>query len=151
MSEAVALAKALRDVGIDMIDVSSGGIAGSSNMPMVPRIPAYQASFSGRIRRQANVGTIAVGGITEAQQAEDILQSGDSDMIAMARELMWNSDWPAHAAYVLGLDDPYSYLPDGYAHRRQREAQKKMKINQDKALIEKSLDYFMDDEEPSSQ
>ena len=76
----------------------------------------------------------------------------DSDMIAMARELMWNSDWPAHAAYVLGLDDPYSYLPDGYAHRlRQREEQKKMKINQDKALIEKSLRYFMDDEEPSSQ
>ena len=152
LSEAVALAKALRDVGIDMIDVSSGGIAGSSNMPMVPRIPAYQASFSGRIRRQANVGTIAVGGITEAQQAEDILQSGDSDMIAMARELMWNSDWPAHAAYVLGLDDPYSYLPDGYAHRlRQREEQKKMKINQDRTLIEKSLRYFMDDEEPLSQ
>ena len=150
LSEAVALAKALRDVGIDMIDVSSGGISGLSNMPMVPRIPAYQASFSGRIRRQANVGTIAVGGITEAQQAEDILQSGDSDMIAMARELMWNSDWPAHAAYVLGLDDPFSYLPDGYAHRlRQREEQKKMKINQDKALIEKSLRYFMDDEAPS--
>ena len=119
---------------------------------MVPRIPAYQASFSGRIRRQANVGTIAVGGITEAQQAEDILQSGDSDMIALARELMWNSDWPAHAAYVLGLDDPFSYLPDGYAHRlRQREAQKKMKINQDEALIEKSLRYFMDDEAPSPQ
>ena len=152
LSEAVALAKALRDVGIDMIDVSSGGIAGSSNMPMVPRIPAYQASFSGRIRRQANVGTIAVGGITEAQQAEDIFETGDSDMIAMARQLMWNSDWPAHAAYVLGLDDPYSYLPDGYAHRlRQREEQKKMKINQDKALIEKSLRYFMDDEAPSSQ
>ena len=47
MSEAVALAKALRDVGIDMIDVSSGGIAGSSNMPMVPRIPAYQPAFLG--------------------------------------------------------------------------------------------------------
>ena len=84
-----------------------------------PTKPAFLAD-----RRQANVGTIAVGGITEAQQAEDILQSGDSDMIAMARELMW-TDWK-HAAYVLGLDDPYSYLPDGYAYRlRQREEQRK--------------------------
>ena len=119
---------------------------------MVPRIPAYQASFSGRIRRQANIDTIAVGGITEAKQAEDILQSGDADMIAMARELMWNSDWPAHAADILGLDDPFSYLPDGYAHRlRQREEQKKMKINQDRELIEKSLRYFMDYETPPSK
>ncbi len=145
LADSISLAAALRDVGIEMVDVSSGGITGSSGMPMVPRIPAYQASFSGLIRNKANISTIAVGGITKPQQAEDILKSGDADMIAMARELLWNADWPAHAAQSLGLDDPFSYLPAGYAHRlRQRESQKQMKINQDVKLIEKNLSFFLD-------
>ena len=145
LADSISLATALRDVGIEMVDVSSGGITGSSGMPMVPRIPAYQASFSGLIRNKANISTIAVGGITKPQQAEDILQSGDADMIAMARELLWNADWPAHAAQSLGLDDPFSYLPTGYAHRlRQRESQKQMNINQDAALIEKNFNFFLD-------
>ena len=145
LADSISLAATLREVGIDMIDVSSGGITGSSNMPMVPRIPAYQARFASRIRHQANIGTIAVGGITTPQQAEDILRSGKADMIAMARELLWNADWPAHAAQSLGLDDPFSYLPTGYAHRlRQRESQKQMNINQDAKLIEKNLNFFLD-------
>ena len=143
LADSISLAATLREVGIDMIDVSSGGITGSGNMPMVPRIPAYQARFASRIRHQANIGTIAVGGITTPQQAEDILRSGKADMIAMARELLWNADWPAHAAQSLGLDDPFSYLPTGYAHRlRQRESQKQMNINQDAALIEKNFNFF---------
>ena len=145
LADSISLAATLRKVGIDMIDVSSGGITGSSNMPMVPRIPAYQARFASRIRHQANIGTIAVGGITTPQQAEDILRSGKADMIAMARELLWNADWPAHAAQSLGLDDPFSYLPTGYAHRlRQRESQKQMNINQDAKLIEKNFNFFLD-------
>ena len=144
LADSISLAATLREVGIDMIDVSSGGITGSSNMPMVPRIPAYQARFASRIRHQANIGTIAVGGITTPQQAEDILRSGKADMIAMARELLWNADWPAHAAQSLGLDDPFSYLPTGYAHRlRQRESQKQMSINQDAKLIEKNFNFFL--------
>jgi 2,4-dienoyl-CoA reductase-like NADH-dependent reductase (Old Yellow Enzyme family) len=146
LPDSIALAKALRAVDIDVVDVSSGGVTGSSDMPMVPRIPAYQASFSGRIRQEASIKTIAVGGITTAKQAEDILQAGDADIIAMARELLWNADWPAHAAEALGVDDPFSYLPTGYAHRlRLREAQKTMDINQDQNLIAKSLRYFLDD------
>jgi len=145
LADSISLAATLREVGIDMIDVSSGGITGSSNMPMVPRIPAYQARFASRIRHQANIDTIAVGGITTPQQAEDILRSGKADMIAMARELLWNADWPAHAAQSLGLDDPFSYLPTGYAHRlRQRESQKQMNINQDAKLIEKNFNFFLD-------
>ena len=74
------------------------------------------------------------------------MQAGDADIIAMARELLWNADWPAHAAEALGVDDPFSYLPTGYAHRlRLREAQKTMDINQDQDLIAKSLRYFLDD------
>ena len=90
--------------------------------------------------------TVGVGGITTANQAEGTSQVGDADIIAMARELLWNADWPAHAAEALGVDDPFSYLPTGYAHRlRLREAQKTMDINQDQDLIAKSLRYFLDD------
>ena len=144
LGESIALAAALKEVDIDMIDVSSGGVMGDSDMPMVPRLPAYQVEFSKRIRHQAGVKTVAVGGITKAQQAEDILQAGEADMVALARELLWNADWPSHAAKALGLEDPFAYLPDGYAHRlRLRENQKEMKINQDPELIATSLGYFL--------
>ena len=69
LTDSIALAKTLRAVDIDVVDVSSGGVTGSSDMPMVPRIPAYQASFSGRIRYKAKIKTVAVGGITTAKQA----------------------------------------------------------------------------------
>ena len=151
LGESIALAKALKMVDIDVIDVSSGGVMGNSAMPMLPRLPAYQVEFSSRIRQQAKIKTVAVGGITKAQQAEDILQTGGADMVALARELLWNADWPSHAAKTLGLDDPFAYLPEGYAHRlRMRENQKEMKINQDPELIKASLAYFLNDEATSS-
>ena len=75
-----------------------------------------------------------------------LFRSGHADMVAMARELLWNADWPSHAARDLGLADPFAYLPEGYAHRlRLRENQKEMKINQDPELIKASLKYFLDD------
>jgi len=97
----------------------------------VPRVPGFQVGFSERIRKGADVPTIAVGGITEARQAEDILQAGQADLVALARELLWHADWPAHAAHALGVDDPYGVMPEEYAVRlRQREVQKTMPINQ---------------------
>jgi len=131
LDDSVVLAKELKARGVDLIDVSSGGISGDSEMPPVPRIPGYQVGFSERIRRDADIATIAVGGITEARQAEDILQAGQADLVAMARELLWHADWPVHAAHELGIDDPFAFMPEEYAHRlRQREAQKTMPINQ---------------------
>ena len=91
--------------------------------------------------------TIAVGGITEAAQAEKILQDGDADMVALARELLWNADWPAHAAQALGLEDPFGVQPHEYAFRlRQREAQKSMEINQGGTETSTALAYFLGDE-----
>jgi len=124
---------------------------GDSEMPMVPRIPAYQVEFSKRIRSAVGIKTVAVGGITKPKQAEDILQAGDADLIALARELLWNADWPSHSAKVLGLEDPFAYLPEGYAHRlRLRESQKEMMINQDKTEITKSLSYFLSNADASA-
>jgi 2,4-dienoyl-CoA reductase-like NADH-dependent reductase (Old Yellow Enzyme family) len=144
LDHSVLLSKALKERDIDLVDVSSGGITGDTDMPLVPRVPAYQAAFSQRIREEAGIMTIAVGGVTKAQQAEDILQSGQADLVALARELLWNADWPAHAAKELGVEDPFGYMPHEYAFRlRQREAQKHMDINQGGAETQKALDYFL--------
>jgi 2,4-dienoyl-CoA reductase-like NADH-dependent reductase (Old Yellow Enzyme family) len=148
LDHSVLLSQALKERDIDLIDVSSGGISGKTDMPKIPRIPAYQAAFASRIREQADIMTIAVGGITEAAQAERILQDGDADMVALARELLWNADWPAHAAQALGIKDPFGVQPHEYAFRlRQREAQKLMEINQGGAKTAAALAYFLDDEQ----
>lgn len=131
LDDTVALSIELKNRDIDLVDCSSGGISGDSEMPMVPRIEQFQAGFAERVRREADIMTIAVGGITEAQQAEDILQSGRADLVALAREFLWNADWAAHAAKTLGATDPYGQMPHEYAYRlRQREKQKEMPINQ---------------------
>ena len=130
IEDSICFARALKDEGVDMIDCSSGGIVGSASMSTVPRLPAFQVPFSERVRNEAGIGTMAVGLITEAQQAEAILRKGQADLIAIARELMWYADWPAHAAKALGLDD-HRFMPERYAHRlRLRDAQAAMPINQ---------------------
>lgn len=131
LEDTVELSKALKDRDIDLIDCSSGGITGDSDMPMVPRVPGYQVGFAERVKREVDIMTIAVGGITQAQQAEDILQAGQADLVAIAREFLWHADWTAHAADDLGVEDPFGQMPHEYAYRlRQREAAKTMPINQ---------------------
>jgi 2,4-dienoyl-CoA reductase-like NADH-dependent reductase (Old Yellow Enzyme family) len=131
LEDTVALACELKARGVDLVDCSSGGIIGDTAMPMVPRIPAFQARFAAEVRKRADILTIAVGGITEPQEAEQILQSGRADLVALAREFIWNADWAAHAAQTLGVPDPHGQMPHEYAYRlRQREQQKQMPINQ---------------------
>jgi len=131
LEHSISMAKALKVRDIDYVDCSSGGIGGPSDMPLVPRVPGYQVGFAERIRREADIPTIAVGLITDAHQAEKILQNGQADLIALARELLWHADWPAHAAEELGIDDPQGLMPHEYAYRlRQRERAKDMLINQ---------------------
>ena len=82
---------------------------------MVPRVPGYHVPFAERIRREAGIATMAVGLITQAAQAEAYLAEGRCDLVALARELLWNPNWPAHAAKELGLADPLALLPETYA------------------------------------
>ncbi len=130
IEDSICFARALKDEGVDIIDCSSGGIVGSASMSTVPRLPAFQVPFSERVKKEAGIGTMAVGLITEAEQAEAILRKGQADLIAIARELMWYADWPAHAAKTLGLED-HRFMPERYAHRlRLRDTQARMPINQ---------------------
>lgn len=130
IEDSIALGRALKDCGVDIVDCSAGGIVGSASKARLPRLPGFNVPFSQRIREEAGVPTMAVGLITEAAQAERILQRGQADLIAMARELMWYADWPAHAARELGITD-HRYMPEGYAHRLQlRDRQATMAGNQ---------------------
>lgn len=126
MDGSLALAKELKARDIDVIDCSSGGVFGDSPLPSVPRIPGYQVPYAEIIHREVGIPTMAVGGITEPLQAENILQRGDVELIAMARELMWESNWPVHAAKALGMPDFLDLFPQGYGDRlRGRERERK--------------------------
>ena len=94
VDECVEFSRWLKDEGVDLIDCSSGG--NSATQTLTP-FPGYQVPFSARIRSEAEVTTGAVGLITEAAQAEKILEGGEADVILLARELLRNPYWPIHA------------------------------------------------------
>lgn len=115
MDDTVTLARSLKARGVDVVTCSSGGINGPLNMAIVPRAPGYQVPYAARVRREAGMMTCAVGLITEAQQAEDVLQQGQADLVALAREFLYNPNWPVHAARQLGVADHLDLLPPAYA------------------------------------
>ncbi len=115
VDDTVALARAAKERGVDVVTTSSGGINGPGTATLVPRYPGYHVPYSDRVRREVGVKTVAVGLITEARHAEDILQQGQADLIALARELLWNPNWSVHAARELGVDNYLDLLPRGYS------------------------------------
>lgn len=115
LEDTVLLAGELKARGVDVIDCSSGGIEGPLTLAVVPRVPGYHVPFAERIRRDTGIATMAVGLITKAAQAEAYLAKGRCDLVALARELMWNPNWPVHAAQELRVADPLALLPETYA------------------------------------
>lgn len=99
ISESIQLAAILRDMGVDIIDVSSGGVASQAQ---IPTGPGYQTDFAKRIRHEAGMLTAAVGLITSPDQADHIVRTGQADLVLLGRELLRNPFWPAHAAHKLG-------------------------------------------------
>jgi 2,4-dienoyl-CoA reductase-like NADH-dependent reductase (Old Yellow Enzyme family) len=97
--QTVELAKALEALGCSAIHVSSGGVSPHQQIDIKP---GYQVHFADQIRKAVTMPVIAVGLITEARQAEDILQAGQADAIALARAMLYNPRWPWHAAAELG-------------------------------------------------
>lgn len=97
--ETVQLAVLLKELGVDVMDCSSGGMVPYQEIPVGP---GYQVPFAERIRKEAGIMTSAIGIITDAVQAETILASGQADLVGMARELLRDPYFPLHAADVLG-------------------------------------------------
>jgi 2,4-dienoyl-CoA reductase-like NADH-dependent reductase (Old Yellow Enzyme family) len=112
LEQSVELVRQLKPLGVDFIDCSSGGNAAQAKIPVGP---GYQAPFAERIRRDAGILTGAVGLITEAQQAEQIVSSGQADAVLLARELLRDPYFPMRAAHSLGQDItwPAQYLRAG--------------------------------------
>ena len=109
IDECVELARWLKADGVDLIDCSSGGTAAHAKIPLGP---GYQVPFAARIRRETGIATGAVGMITTAQQAQEILDRGDADLIIMAREFLRDPYFPRRAAQELGvaIKPPEQYL-----------------------------------------
>lgn len=103
IDDSVALAKRLATAGVDLIDASS-----AANIPKapIPVGPGYQVPLAAAIRQQALIATAAVGLITSAVQAEEILESGAADLIFFGRELLRNPYFPMQAAQALGVEFP---------------------------------------------
>jgi 2,4-dienoyl-CoA reductase-like NADH-dependent reductase (Old Yellow Enzyme family) len=113
VDDSVRLAALLRDNGVDLVDVSSGGNAADAKITVGP---GYQVEFARRIRSDAGIATGAVGMITEPKQAEEVLASGSADVVLLARALLRDPHWALRAAYELGVpvgdgvDWPPQYL-----------------------------------------
>lgn len=101
IEESVALANELQTLGVDLLDVSSGG-----NVSAAPIVvgPGYQVHFAQAVKSGSTIVTSAVGMITDAHQANEIVESGKSDIVMMAREFLRDPRWPLHAARELGVD-----------------------------------------------
>ena len=99
IEQSIALARQLAALGVDLIDVSSGGTLARATIPVAP---GFQVPFAARIRREAGIATAAVGLITDPAQAQAIVEAGEADLVLLARELLRDPYWPYHAAKALG-------------------------------------------------
>ena len=97
-----------------VIDCSSGGMRGSPVISAGPVGYGYQVPYAEKIRRETDLMSMAVGLIVHAEQAEEILQSGRADLIAIAREFLHNPNWALDAALTLGLEDAFKVTPPAY-------------------------------------
>jgi 2,4-dienoyl-CoA reductase-like NADH-dependent reductase (Old Yellow Enzyme family) len=101
LPQAVEFCKQLKDLGIDLIDCSSGGLTQAQRIPVEP---GYQVPFAQAIRREVGIATGAVGLITKPQEAEQIVTEGKADVVLLARAMLRDPYWPLHAAKALRVD-----------------------------------------------
>jgi 2,4-dienoyl-CoA reductase-like NADH-dependent reductase (Old Yellow Enzyme family) len=129
MKDTLVFAQALKEHGVDVIDCSAGGITGDTQFSALPRVPGFQAGFASEVKRMCGMPTMAVGLITTGKHAEMLLQEGHADLIALARELMYDPNWPLHAAIELNHTDPFSLVPAAEAYRL------KGRLDQTRAIV----------------
>lgn len=108
IEESVQLARDLRALGLDLMDVSSGGSTPDAEIPIGP---GFQVPFAAQIRAEADIATGAVGMLTTPEQANAIVAEGQADVVLLGRELLRNPYWPLQAASALGVPAPW---PDPY-------------------------------------
>jgi 2,4-dienoyl-CoA reductase-like NADH-dependent reductase (Old Yellow Enzyme family) len=115
LEDNIMLAKSLKSVGVDVIDCSSGGITGSPVLTKSKIIPGFQVPYSEKIKKDAEISSMAVGAIISADQANEIISNKRADLVAMGRELLADTQWVYKAATYFNLENAKDYLPDSYS------------------------------------
>lgn len=106
LEETVELARRLEREGLDLLDCSSGGTSAAAHVPLSP---GYQVPFAHAVKQQSSLATAAVGLITDARQAEEVVSAGSADLVLLGRELLRNPYWPLHAAAALQAEVPVPF------------------------------------------
>jgi 2,4-dienoyl-CoA reductase-like NADH-dependent reductase (Old Yellow Enzyme family) len=99
LDETIELCRSLRNLGVDLVDVSSAGLVPTAKVVVGP---GFQTEFAARIRKESGIATAAVGLITSPAQADHIVRTGQADMVLLGREILRNPYWPMGAAHALG-------------------------------------------------
>jgi len=113
IEDSVSLAKMIKNKGVDVIDCSSGGFDVDRDRA-IPRRLGFQTYLADAVKSGANMPVVAVGLITEASQAEKILQENKADIIAIGRTALNNPYWPRQAAKYFGIDEEFGGWPEHY-------------------------------------
>jgi 2,4-dienoyl-CoA reductase-like NADH-dependent reductase (Old Yellow Enzyme family) len=108
LEQSIKLCRRLKGLGVDLVDVSSGGAVPDARIPVGP---GYQVGFAAAIRREAGIATGAVGMVTDGVQAETIVSTEQADMVFLAREMLRDPYWPRRAAQELQakIEAPVQY------------------------------------------
>jgi 2,4-dienoyl-CoA reductase-like NADH-dependent reductase (Old Yellow Enzyme family) len=122
VEDTVALAKQLKARGVDAIDCSGGGMAGSISLSSVKLLPGFQVPYAAAVKREAGMASMAVGAIVEPKQAEAVIANGEADLIAIGRQFLAEPHWVYRAALELGHPEPDSVLVKNYAFYLSRRA-----------------------------
>lgn len=105
LDESLRFAQQLRTLGCDFVDVTSGQLDPRQQIPFAP---GYHVPFAARVKKEADLATMVVGMISRPRQAEEIVASGQADLVAIARAMMDDPRWAWHAARELGAEAPYA-------------------------------------------
>lgn len=111
VEDTIATATALKAEGVDMIDCSTGGVGGKERPRRMVIEQGFQIPFAQKVRIAAEIPTMGVGFLWDAKKCHDIIAKGDADMVALARELLDDPNWPMHAAKTLGCNENHSLWP----------------------------------------
>lgn len=123
IEDSVIFARELKARGVDLIDCSSGGLRQATAVENTLRLPGYQVEYSAQLRRESEIATAAVGLILSSRQAEEILQKGDADLIALGRQALYDPYWAHHAAQELNADpnfDKWHHTAGWWLQKRTR-------------------------------
>ncbi|MDP3600546.1 MAG: NADH:flavin oxidoreductase/NADH oxidase [Bosea sp. (in: a-proteobacteria)] len=122
LDDTVAFAAALKRLGIDLVDCSTGGMRVPREHGLPARAPGFQVPFAEGVRARAGIATMAVGLIRDAAQAEAILRAGSADLIALGREMLSDPNWAAKATVALAGETGWTAWPQAFGWWLQRRA-----------------------------